>query len=68
MNEAVEEGGVKEERRSGRRYKEGDFGDFKGGWSGEKFGENNREEEGRNFFYRRTKGMEQRGRIARGGD
>ena len=36
MNEAVEEGGVKEGRRSGSRYKEGDFGDFKGGWSGGK--------------------------------
>ena len=31
MNEAVEEAVVKEGRRSGRRYKEGDFGDFRGG-------------------------------------
>ena len=26
-------GGVKEGRRSGRKYKEGDFGDFRGDWT-----------------------------------
>ena len=68
MKEAVEEGAVKEGRWSGRRYKEGDFGDLKGGWSGEKFGENNSSRKKEEIFYGRTKGMEQRGRIDGGGN